>query len=148
MPRVIGSVYDGRGMEGDFLWMNCQPEHEDSLFIFNDNIEHHGTCRRGAGNAIMRRFNRHNPVGHKPKSAGIPTGSLETGGFMELNDEVKEHIDKAFVEIENLIKTFTYDKIYYSAETPNGILGTNLFFVCDDVLVYITTKIKELETIK
>jgi hypothetical protein len=145
MPRVIGSVYTGRGEDGDFLWMNLQEEHEDSLFIFNDNIEHHATARRGRGNAIMRRFNIHNPEGMKPKSAGIPTGSMESGGFTELNELTRKHIDDSLEEIKHLIKTFDYKKIYYSAESPNGILGTNLFWVNEDVLVYITNKIKELE---
>ena len=142
--EIIANVYKGREQIGDFYWMIKREEYKDILFIFNDNEEYHDTNCRGAGNAVIRKYNKHNNKLIRPRSAGIPTGTLEDGGYDELNEHVKLQVYNAIEEIKEIVQKYEYKKICYSAE-KDGILGTGLFTVDRDVLIYITGKIKELE---
>ncbi len=140
---LYGTIFSGPGKLGDFNWMCNQPEYVNALFIFNDNEEFHETCRAGGGNAIMRKYNKYNKNLEKPKSAGIPTGTLTLGGYTQLDAHVIKVVDKAIEEIRELIKNYNYDGIYY-AVAPNGKLGTGLFDVGKDVVEYIDGKINSL----
>lgn len=146
MVKVIGTIYEGRGKLGDFSWMVNQEEYKNSLFIFNDNIECHFRDNAGSGNAIMRKYNRYSKL-EIPRSAGIPTGSLSKDGFTELNDEVKFIVKASIQEIKDLISKYKYDTIYFSKDKNKDLLGTAIFEVNEDVLKYITKKIKKLEDI-
>ena len=140
--KVIGIKFIGQNQIGDFYWMCNQAEYSNSLFIFNDNEEYHGTNRKGAGNAIMRKLNKYSNLAI-PISAGIPTGTLEQGGYTKLNAHSKKQIDWSINEIIELINFYDYKKIYYSSEL-DGILGTSIFEVDKTVLKYITHKIFSL----
>jgi len=142
--EIIANIYKGREQEGDFYWMIKQDKYKDILFIFNDNEEYHYTNRRGAGNAVIRKYNKYNNKLVRPRSAGIPTGTLEDGGYQELTEYVKKQVTEAIEEIKEIIRVYEYKKICYSAE-KDGILGTGLFTVSKEVLIYITEKIKELQ---
>lgn len=132
---------------GDFNFMIKLEQYNDSLFIFNDNIEEHCTGKRGAGNAVIRPFNKYGVFNEYPRSAGIPTGSYTDRGFKELNDKSKKIIDLAFEEIHDLIKKHNYKRIFYSSEKDSDLVGTSLFEVDKEVLEYITDKIKNLKEI-
>lgn len=99
--------------------------------------------KAGMGNAIIRKYNRY-AFPDRPRSAGICTGKGESG-YSELDDKTKEVIDKGISEIREIIHEYGYRRIYYSASTPNGILGTSIFVVHPDVLQYITTNLRALE---
>ncbi len=142
--QVIGVKFNKRNQFGDFFWMCQQNEYSGSLFIFNDNEEHHDSNKRGAGNAVMRSFNKHSDY-NPPKSAGIPTGTMEDGGYQNLTLDVKKTIDDSIDEIIELIKKYKFHTIYYSSEY-NGILGTSIFEVDKNVLNYITDRIFNLST--
>ena len=142
MVNVIGTVYEGNNKLGDFNWMIKQAEFKNCLFIFNDNVEHHGSNRKGGGNAIIRQYNKHSNL-DKPMSAGIPTGTLLNGGFTELSEEVKTLIDDCIIGIKELIEKYKYETVYFSAD-KNGKLGTSIFKVNKDVINYITEKIMML----
>jgi hypothetical protein len=144
--EIIANIYKGYRKEGDFYWMIKRDEYADVLFIFNDNEECHHTNRKGAGNAIIRKYNKYNEKLTRPRSAGIPTGKLQDGGYQEFNPHVKTQIDNAVEEIKEIVTKYEYKKICYSSE-KDGILGTGLFSVNRDILIYITEKIKELETL-
>jgi hypothetical protein len=144
--EIIGNIYKGREKDGDFHWMIKQDIYKDILFLFNDNEEYHDTNARGAGNAIIRKYNKYNKKLEKPRSAGIPTGTLRDGGYEELNDHVKKQVKTAIQEIKEIIIKYNYKKICYSSE-KDGILGTGIFTVDRDVLIYITNKIKKLESL-
>ena len=58
--QLIPNIYKGRNVEGDFYWMIKQNEFDDILFIFNDNEEYHNTNIKGGGNAVIRKYNKHN----------------------------------------------------------------------------------------
>lgn len=142
MVKVIGTIYQGNNKLGDFNWMIKQPEFKNCLFIFNDNVEYHMSNRKGAGNAIIRQYNKHSNL-EKPMSAGISTGTLSQGGFDELSEEVKTLIDDCINEIKELIVKYKYETVYFSAD-KNGKLGTSIFEVNKDVIDYITEKIMML----
>ena len=144
--EIIPNIFKGIKQEGDFNWMIQQNEYSNILFIFNDNEEYHNTNCNGIGNAIIRKYNKYNLKLTRPRSAGIPTGTLKDRGYQELNSHVITMINYAINEIKEIIKKYNYKKIYYSAD-KDGILGTGIFTVNKDVLHYITTKIKELETL-
>lgn len=137
--QVIGTIFTKPGQFGDFYWMIGNKDYDGSLFIFNDNEEYHDTCRQGAGNAIIRKFNKYSNL-EIPRSVGIPTGTLSEGGYKSFNLEVKNKIDGYFKELDELVEKYKYNKIYYSAEL-NGLVGTSIFKVNRKVLEYITWKI-------
>ena len=142
--KLIGVKFTKPNQFGDFNWMCHQNEYSDSLFIFNDNEEYHNTCNGGAGNAIMRKYNKYSKL-DKPKSAGIPTGTLEYGGYQSLSNHSINQINNAFDEIIKLINIYKYKKIYYSSEL-DGKLGTSIFNVSDNVVKYITHRLFTLTT--
>lgn len=140
--ELIGIKFFGTNQFGDFNWMCKKEEYANSLFIFNDNEEYHNTCKTGAGNAIMRKFNKYSHL-EIPLSAGIPTGTLKFGGYSVLDSHSKKYIDDSIVEIIELINLFKYKKIYYSADI-DGKLGTSIFEVDKCVIDYITFKLFSL----
>ncbi len=142
--EVIGIKFTSRNQYGDFYWMCSQNKYHSSLFIFNDNEEYHNTNMRGAGNAIMRTFNKHSKL-EIPFSAGIPTGTLGEGGYQKFTPEIKKVIDDSINEIIELIKIYKYKTIYFSAE-PDGKLGTSIFAVNPKVINYITNRIYKLSS--
>jgi hypothetical protein len=121
MVKVIGIQFEGYNKLGDFNYMCELEEYKDTLFIFNDNEEYHNTCKKGAGNAIMRQYNKHNTELNKPKSAGIPTGTLKNCGYSELNNYVKNVVNQSVNKIKDLIKKYNYEKIYYSVGKDNKL---------------------------
>jgi hypothetical protein len=142
--QLIGVKFVKSNQFGDFNWMCNQEEYSDSLFIFNDNEEYHDTCKGGAGNAVMRRYNKYSKL-DKPKSAGIPTGTLQYGGYQSLDKNSVIQIDSAIGEIIELIIKYNYKQIYYSSEL-DGKLGTSIFAVDEKVIRYITHKLFSLTT--
>jgi hypothetical protein len=140
--KVVGSVFNGPGQDGDFRWMISRPEHARSLFVFNDNEEQfeaflggerRSGCAAGGGNAAIRPYQCHDPR----KAAGIPTGSHSGGGYESLTDHAKAKIDRSIEEIRRLLDTGLYDTVYISKARDTDTLGTGIFRVGDDVKDYI-----------
>ena len=134
---IYGSKYETK--LDDFEIMMKNPIFEKTLFIFNDNITEHYSNKKGRGNAVMRKYNQHsNGI---TRSHGIPTGVHRTG-YSKLDDKTKMEIDSAFTELENLINSGYYTSILYSLDNnENFLIGTSIFSVDHEVLVYITKKI-------
>jgi len=141
--QVVGIIFTEIDCYGDFNWMIKQKKYENCLFLFNDNLEHHFTDRKGAGNAIIRKYNQYSNL-EKPRSYGIPTGTLKEGGFGELSLEVKFIIDKCFEDLKKIIKKYNYDTIIFSRDKNSNKLGTSIFEVNKKVIDYITEKIYNL----
>jgi hypothetical protein len=142
--EVIGTKFTSPNKYGDFYWMSSHDVCTNSLYIFNDNEEHHDTNIIGGGNAIMRQFNKHSKL-NPPLSAGIPTGTLKNGGYIKFTPRVKKIIDDAIDEIIELIKTHNYSTIYFSSEL-DGLIGTGIFNVDLKVVTYITNCIYKLSS--
>ena len=133
----VSKIIDNRD---NFENMIHNPIFENTLFIFNDNHKEHNLHKKGAGNAVIRKYNKHSGL-EKPRSAGIPTGYYRSG-FTDLSSEVKQIIDSSIEEIKQLVKTYNYTSLVYSVDNYDDyILGTGLFEVHKDVLQYITNNI-------
>lgn len=137
MIEVIGVVFDGHGKDGDFEWMIRQPEHDDTLFIFNDNEEQFAMYLAGIpcdyagiGNSAVR------PYRAEGRAAGIPTGSLANGGYTELSPALDLLLDEAFRRIEQLLASGRFKRVVYSSD-GQGSLGTGTFKVGPAVLGWI-----------
>lgn len=137
---VIPSTYSGSGKAGDFEWMLNQPEHERTLFIFNDNEEQFDAFvkgessgfTRGGGNAAIRPFRKMSP----PRAAGVPTGKSGRG-YSSLDEPTKAKIDQALAVITELLETGNYDSIVFSANKTKTDIGTSIHCVGADVRAYI-----------
>ncbi len=146
--QAIGSVFEGRGREGDFTWMIEQPQYADALFVFNDNEElfrvHQQDpndprgCARGGGNAAIRPYQCVEPV----RAAGVPTG-VDRAGYPQLTDAVREVIDEAVAGVRRLLASGAYARLFYSAE-PTGQLGSGIFVIGEDVKTYIVEQLRAL----
>ena len=146
MPiEIIGTVYTSKVKYGDFEYMINSGKFKNSLFIFNDNELLHETCLEGKGNAIIRKYNIFSYL-NKPHSAGIVTGKkpIKNGGYKKFDTETKKKIDSCITEIKILLEKNIYERIFYSAEEENGLIGTSIFKVNIDVLNYITQEIWKL----
>jgi len=145
---VVGSVFAGKGRDGDFAWMIEQPENAGALFVFNDNEgqfrahQRHAPgarqCRAGGGNAVIRPYQCQDP----PRAAGIPTGDSQ--GYPRLTDGARAAIDDALAAIASLLATGRYQRVVYSAVDDSGDLGTGIFVVGDDVKRYVVDGLRAL----
>ncbi len=155
--KIESSVFTEPGTTGDFMYMMDQPVYDDTLFIFNDNVEFHNSNVRGRGNAVVRPFNRYRDASFpKLRSAGIPTGYMYGDrGFSALDVPTKTIIDAAVLEIQVILYKIHYDTVVYAGDKIKTValedgrvvplLGTKLFVVDDAVLTYITREIWNLE---
>lgn len=136
--KICGSKY--RNRNDDFEVMMKTEKYKNALFLFNDNEREHGTNIKGAGNAVMRKYSKLDI----PRSFGIPTGIYRTG-YTQLDNKTKDAIDSIFYELKNLVDSGNYNTLVYSIEDEfNPLLGTSIFQVSQDVLIYITRKILSL----
>lgn len=109
---------------------------ENAIFLFNDNFLDRTRKSPGGNTAAIRTMYFSEPT----RSMGIPTGwSTESGGFKELNQNVKTAITCAFERLNYVLHDQPeFDTIYYSAdakETDN--FGFSLFCPCDEVKKYL-----------
>ena len=139
--QVIGTVFSGKGKEGDFEWQIKSGFYEDSLFVFNEDESRVKWKKAGRGNAVIRKYNKY--AVDKPRSVGVFTGT-KVGGYTELTDDVKSKIDGCIKDVKDIAEKFGYTRIFYSAKTPNGLLGTSIFQVDEKVLMYITQQLTSL----
>jgi hypothetical protein len=144
--EVVGVVFQAPNRPGDFGWMRRQPEWADALFVFNDNESQFRAfregrpdgCSPGGGNARIRPWRCEDP----PRAAGIPTG--DGGGYLSLDTHVEAVLEEAFGVMRELLATGRYSKVVYSAETPDGLLGTSIFRPGPDVVEAITARLHAL----
>ena len=146
MIEVMPTMFSGLGKIGDFAWMQSQPCYAKTLFVFNDNEEQFDAYRQGlsigyaagAGNALARPWRKFNP----PKSAGIPTGK-KGSGYKVLDEVTKEKIDQALTVVYDLLKSFYYNYLVFSADESRKTLGISTFHVDDEVRQYIFDRLNQ-----
>lgn len=147
MPPLVPITFTSQGKYGDFAWMIQDEFYGRGLFIFNDNEEqflafHRGDrdygCRPGGGNAAVRGAQ----CWAHPRSAGIPTGSAG-GGYRDLAD-AKPVIDLALNHVCDLLRSFHYDYIFYSAASDGHSLGSSIYNPSDEVKVYIVGSLNNI----
>ena len=147
--KILPSVFNGGGKDGDFDWMIQQDQYKKTFFIFNDNVtqfeihqrdpEDSTGCATGGGNAIIRPYQCKTP----PQAGGIPTGPNYSG----LTSDVKSKIDQSIKSIKNGILAGDYNQVAYSSNGKGG-LGTSIFKVPEDVKSYIIEQINSLAEIE
>ena len=143
---VIPTVFTEFGKWGDWEWMQAEPSWAHALFVFNDNEEQFdaylnglpGGFTPGAGNALARPWRKFNP----PKSAGIPTGK-QGSGYNVLDEVTKEKIDQALTVVYDLLKTFYYKYLVFSADESEKTLGISTFHVDEEVRQYIYDRLNQ-----
>ena len=120
MISIVPVKYDRHNPATDFSNMIKDIENNNkSLYLFNDNSEHHyfGDFG-GSGNAFLRTYNWNSKYARltgKPLSAGISTGYEMGNAFEYLDVEVKQIIDRDFSDIYYILKRYPeIDTIYYS----------------------------------
>lgn len=139
---VIAMQYTGPGKEGDFAWMIEQPQYKDYLFVFNDTLEDQETARAGAvGSAMVRSYNSHSGLA-RPRSTGMPTFSMRTGPFINLQRETFNHILKASEELHKLVIQHNYTHVVFCADDKGVFAARKGCAVDAQVLDWITKQIR------
>ena len=115
---------------------------ENTLFLFNDNIELYFTPFKN-GDDVIRGYNRHNLLA-KTISAGIPIGSLHDGPYTTLDYKTQEIINMAFRNIDKLIETYKYDKVCYFPDGDGGYHNNKIFMFNEEIKKYIMEKIDKI----
>ena len=134
-------VYDATSGFGDYD--HLLEKYENTLFIFNDNIQDHNFFFPGTGNAVARKYNKFNP-NKFTRSAGISTGySTISGRFQCLDDTVLPFINHDLSEVNELLKTGNYKTVIYCSKI-DGTFGTGLFHVDQTVLDYILSELQNM----
>ncbi len=145
--QAIPSVYVGGGRDGDFSWMEKQPEHADTLFIFNDNEEQFLAFVRGetlgfsagGGNAAIRPLRKLDP----PRAAGVPTGR-DQRGYQNLDGPTKAVIDQSLAVIQELVNTGRFKRLIFSKDKHRETLGVYIYGPEDEVKQYIYDQLKAM----
>jgi hypothetical protein len=163
---LLPSFFVGRNQQGDFLWEIQQKDKSctdnNTLYIFNDNMEDHMTPIQGGGNAAIRPYNQYQT--NEPKcirSAGVITGSLHLtrGGFTDLYTQITLNnktetchiiIDRSLSNISTLLNNGNYTHVKYSAgsrptkSNPFPVLGNSIFILGEDVKIHIIKKLQQI----
>ena len=95
--------------------------YQRAYFIFNDNEEQFlahqkdfngfDGCAPGGGNAAVRSWQCETP----PRSSGVPTGSIASGGFQIATPQVKALIDQAITVINVNVRKYEFNIVVYSS---------------------------------
>jgi hypothetical protein len=145
--QIYCTRYKGMQKLGDFEWMVKRPEFNDVLFIFNDDLFSHDRDHCGAGNAVMRPYNRYGRYKKHPRSAGISTGAHRGWKVTKMESnwgKAKANIDSEVNEIIDLLKTGKYGRVIYSCGKKDHKIGAEIYKPSQDIINYITEKIHSL----
>jgi hypothetical protein len=145
-----GILYDGTP-KTDFAKMIIEPKNYNNLFIYNENEEQYRnkSLYNGGGNANIRQYRVDIPekkLIHNKNSGsalGIPTGK-NGSGYSSLNDENKIIINSSIEQINKFLQLNKNTNIVYWSIDKNCNIGHSIYQVGDDVIKYITTKLKEV----
>jgi len=154
---VYGNIYKG----GKSDYSHYITQYPNALLIINDNFIDSFTDSNGAGNASnnMRQHNiysffKHNKL--RPCIAGITTGLSSGKEYIAgttLNTKLSDYkyltpkhvIDNEIKIIKYIMIVWGYTEIIYSSES-NGILGSGIFKIPQDIKDYITHELWKLGT--
>lgn len=169
MINVIKSQFTSPGIAGDFEFMIEQPEHQRTLFVFNDNEEQFlahfvspnnpfsavelriepvplssgaDACSPGGGNAVIRPYQ----CGPHPRAIGVPTGSYKRTeriyhtGYKVLDAHVSKMVGYSMMEIDALLASGRFDSLAFSYN-PETNLGGRLFDTAQVVRNFIVDEL-------
>lgn len=168
MINVIKSQFVKSGVGGDFSYMIEQPEHQATLFVFNDNEEQflahflstdnpYGAaslgigqltlavgadpCSSGGGNAAIRPYQC---APHR-RAVGVPTGDYKPKsphhkGYSLLDTYVKQIIDYSMMQIDAMLASGRFASLAFSYN-PETKLGGRIFNTAQEVRDYIVAEL-------
>ena len=169
MTTIIKSQFANRGVAGDFAFMIEQPEHQRTLFVFNDNEEQFlahfisptnpfgavalridpippssgaDACSPGGGNAAIRPYQ----CGPHPRAIGVPTGSYQKEkpdyytGYKVLDAHVSKMVGYSMMQIDALLASGRFDSLAFSYN-PETNLGGRLFDTAQVVRNFIVDEL-------
>jgi hypothetical protein len=155
--KLSYNIFDEKNKDTSYPDMIKLPKYDNTLFIFNDNVEYYKSIINGSGNANIREHI------NNLRSWGIPTGTLSNGGFTGLTQVInpktaKNYIDDAIQDIKAVIwkrstTTNPVQQIIYSGFEKKQIyiegikipyLAMAIFTFSDDINEYIITKLYEV----
>lgn len=145
--NVIGLVYVGKNVRGDFTFMIDQDQYKNCLFVFNENFMDSLDDEpfEGAGTAKIRPYKFLKP----PRAAGIPTGwSVASRGFDVLNRLTLLAINASVDRLKMILKQNpNIDTIFFSAnEDDRTKIGFKIFTLPPKVVDYISKKLMDLKS--
>jgi hypothetical protein len=126
---------------GDFGIMIDQSRYQDTLFIFNGNVDDDWDENplAGAGSAVIRPLCT---VWEGCRCVGIPTGWASGTPFRELNGLAKMAIDMSVHRILDVIDVYGYARVLFSCAAYNSDrIGTQTFSLPEDVVEYISQRL-------
>ena len=136
--KIVGTIFNGKDMEGDFLWMIKQmiaKSESNALFLYNGNVfDELYSPNPGQGSAAIRPYNQKNSP-NDIRSAPINTGWTSFGGFKCLGPHETLCLQNDFQLIRRILaENSQIDTIYFSCapEDPT-LIGTSIFNVSMDV---------------
>jgi hypothetical protein len=151
MPALKAVQFSAPGQYGDYRYMSDLPNFlEDAILVYNDNVTQFLSRSNspGGGNACIR------PLRSQGHAVGIPTGDYSCGGgfnglYQVLNlhngKTAKALIDMAIDELDALILNNPQKRlVFYSSDSSGIRIGSGIFSISDDVLDYITHKLRSL----
>ena len=152
MTNVEGMVYRGKDKLGCFKYMSESTKYDHILFLFNGNIvsSMHKKAREGGGSAVVQPLT-YMYEKERPRSVSIPTGwSIASGGFTELDCYSKRAIRNAIDRVKRiLIKDPSLTMVVFSCDTDDHTkIGSNIFKVCDEAILFISKAIRKLYAFK
>ena len=118
---IYGLVYV-RNSYGDLDWMIRKKKYHNSLFLFIDNESLHCTSK-----GSLRPFNIFGFLDknlNKPLSHGIPIGKYSDNYYNSWED-IQKSIHLSFLELRTMLKTYSYNEIYFNASESDGLLEGN-----------------------
>tara|TARA_B110000046_G_C13005288_1_gene404142 strand:- start:1481 stop:2338 length:858 start_codon:yes stop_codon:yes gene_type:complete len=126
---------------GDFEVMIDQEYYQDTLFIFNGNVEDDWAeiPVAGAGSAVIRPLSA---AWEGCRCVGIPTGWASATPFRELNGLTKMAIDMSVHRILDVVEGYDYARVVFScAANDKDRVGTQTFSVPEHVVEYISQRL-------
>jgi len=168
MINVIKSQYGEPNVDGDFEFMIEQPEHQATLFVFNDNEEQFlahflaannpfgaaalninplpsnvggDPCSAGGGNAAIRPYQC---APHR-RAVGVPTGSYKhqqdgEPGYASLDARVRQMVDFSMMQIDAMLASGRFTSLAFSYN-PETKLGGRIFKTAQVVRDYIVAEL-------
>jgi hypothetical protein len=169
MITIIKSQFTSPGVAGDFEFMIEQPEHQRTLFVFNDNEEQFlahfvsasnpfgavalriepvspssgaDACSPGGGNAVIRPYQ----CGPHPRAIGVPTGSYQKEkpdyfkGYKVLDAHVSKMVGHSMMQIDAMLASGRFDSLAFSYN-PETNLGGRIFDTAQVVRDFIVNEL-------
>lgn len=143
VPYVKGGCSLATG--GDFCTMITDPFFDDTLFVFNDNVQdgaEHTNPMPGSGSANIRPYTTE---AKGRRAVGVPTGWMAGVPFVSLDDQAKMCIDMAFERINTVLSLSTYTRVAFPCDPDDrSRIGAATFSLPEDVVSYISRKLSKI----